>query len=201
MNTTPRRPAQLADEQIEYLSGEPDPAYSAELAHASASSLIPVEGVFAVDEDVRERVLALIESEGIDVVAESWVRSPADSLPGILWRGYLVREWIRREPADVRERFAAARQANAGEPGDVPTPDAILASWDHVFDGKSELNFSRVLAETASLTEFLSTVEPVWIRDESHPLATKVTLRADALAETSRELKAGAVGFTQGKLS
>lgn len=201
MNDSPRRPAQLADEQIEYLTGEPDPAYSAELAHASASSLIPVDGVFSVDDDVRQRVLELAKTEGIDVLAESWVRSPADSLPGILWRGYLLREWLRREPTDVANRFAAAREANGPVDGVVPAPGEVKDGWMEVFGGSYGGNFSRLLAESAALAEFLATVEPVWIADESHELATQVTLRADALKETAEEFKAGARAFTQGKLT
>jgi len=108
MNRKPRRPAQLDDAQIEAIEGEADVAYNSELAHTSAQALLPMGRHFReTDRDAVARVQALVDSEGVDVVAESWVRSPEDSLPGILWRGYLLREWIRREPDDVARRFEA----------------------------------------------------------------------------------------------
>ena len=45
------------------------------------------------DSEVRKRILELAETEGIDVLAETWVSSPETTLPGILWRGYLLREY------------------------------------------------------------------------------------------------------------
>ena len=93
MNRKPRRPAQLDDAQIEAIEGEADVAYNSELAHTSAQALLPMGRHFReTDRDAVARVQALVDSEGGDVVAESWVRSPEASLPGILRTGYLLRE-------------------------------------------------------------------------------------------------------------
>lgn len=108
MNNRPRRPAQLADEQIEYLTGEPDPSDISDVAHASAAAFVEVQSPHSPDEDVIKRVRLLAEREGIDTIAESWVRAPEDTLPGILWRGYLLREWIRREPNEVAIKIGRA---------------------------------------------------------------------------------------------
>ena len=43
MNKRPRRPAQIDPEQVEYLTGEPDPAESSEISHAAAQAFPDME--------------------------------------------------------------------------------------------------------------------------------------------------------------
>lgn len=143
MNKRPRRPAQIDPEQVEYLTGEPDPAESSEIAHAAAQALIPTDSRQNIDDDVRDRILALIADEGIDLVAEAWVRAPSDTLGGVLWRGYLLSEWIRREPDVVARRYAASRAVAESEGVEMPwTPGDIKKRWDTVFAGEGAVGFS-----------------------------------------------------------
>ena len=115
MNKQPRRPAQLEDAQIEAIEGDADVAYNSELAHTSAQALMPMGTHFRErDRALVARILDLVDEEGVDVVAETWVRSPENSLPGILWRGYLLREWIRRDKDDVARRYEVAKAAADG---------------------------------------------------------------------------------------
>ena len=104
----PRRPAQLSAEQTDFIVGTQDIALSCELAHTTAAAVVILPTTAALEADVRERIMHVITTEGIDTLAETWANSPAESLPGLLWRGYLLREWIRRFPHDVNARFNAA---------------------------------------------------------------------------------------------
>lgn len=189
----PRRPYQLKPEQIELIEGNSDIVAASELAHTTASVVVPLPGDNELDADVRERVQALLDNEGIDTLAESWVTMPAESLPGALWRGYLLREWVRRFPDDAHVRFAAAK-ASGAEPAEdvtlVPDPAAVRALWDKVFAGGFTGDFVEVLRESARLTDFLGRVEPQWIVDDSHPLATDVTRRDTAMLRTAEEFRA-----------
>lgn len=203
----PRRPAQLEPEQVEEIEGGLDPAYHSELANTSAHAIVALpQSPFANDDAVNARVLALLEDEGVDVLAETWADAPAESLPGILWRGYLLREWIRREREDVSDRFQTVvllAQAD-GETARVeatPTPAVIRAEWDEVFKGAYEGDFEAVLRGSARFTDFLGRVSPVWIDDDAHPLATVVTLRDAALMATSAEFRAAAEAVARGTLS
>ncbi|MBM9433669.1 hypothetical protein [Flaviflexus equikiangi] len=201
MNKRPRRPAQIDPEQVEYLTGEPDPAQISEIAHAAAQALVPTSSRQNIDDDVRERILELLDEEGIDLVAEAWVRAPSDTLGGVLWRGYLLREWIRREPADVARRFAAS-QAIAEENGqELPwTPADIRERWDAVFSGAGAEGFTELLSDSGAFAGVLGDLDAVWISSDNHDLATHVTRRNDALLETAKELTLGAAAFDDGRL-
>lgn len=198
----PRRPAQIDPEQVEYLTGEPDPAFSSELAHASAQALLPTGDRQAVEPEVRDRILALVEDEGVDGIAESWVRAPADTLPGALWRGYLVREWIRREPDEVARRYGAAvKIAEEAElEGRPSTPAAIKQGWDRVLAGKGYDDFAALLRNTAEFADVIGGLEAVWIASDRHELATEVTRRDEALLATARELALASKAYSEGVL-
>ena len=201
----PRRPAQLKPEQMELIQGDADTAFNSELAHTSAQAIVPLPTAHAIDQETIDRVRELIETEGVDVLAEAWVASPESSLPGILWRGYLLREWIRRFPQEVAKRYAASREYFAGvEPEKldlVVPPEKLLEKWNEVFAGDYRGEFALVLRDSARFSDFLGSVLPVWITDESHPLATSVTLRDTALLRVAQEFKEAGELLQSGKLS
>ncbi|QJC21249.1 hypothetical protein [Arcanobacterium buesumense] len=196
MNAVFRRPAQLRPEQLEVIDGDVNIEARSELAYTTAHALIPHGG--EVDNEVIARLRALIAEEGVDVIAESWVDSPETSLPGILWRGYLLREWIRRFSEDVHQRFIAAQKAGASQEN-VLEPENVMKLWDSVFGGSFAGDFIDVIRQSARLTDFLASVEPVWIDEDDHPLATLVTRRATGMARTSQEFReAGEKIFREG---
>ena len=201
MNKQPRRPAQLEDAQIEAIEGDADVAYNSELAHTSAQALIPMGTHFREkDRSLVARILDLVDEEGVDVVAETWVRSPEDSLPGILWRGYLLREWIRRDKDDVARRYEVAKAAADGAEAELPKPGALRQEWDLVLAGADEGDFAELLDRSARLAATLGGIESVWIAEDSDPLATEVTRRRDAFASTAREFEAAAGLVREGRL-
>ncbi|WP_461184165.1 hypothetical protein [Trueperella pyogenes] len=202
--TTPRRPAQLKPEQIELIEGDADTAATSELAHTSAQAIVPLGKTCAEESEVSARVLELIREEGIDMIAESWVNSPDDSLPGVLWRGFLLSEWIRRYPEEVAERFAAARVAmGESEPEkleQVLNPREVRAKWDEVFVGGFAGDFADVLRASARLTDFLGRVQPTWISSDEHPMATEVTRRDTAMLRTADEFRVAGERLVKGLL-
>lgn len=197
MGTKPRRPAQLFDGQIEAIEGDGDVAYNSELAHTSAQALVPMgRNQIERDREIRQRILDLVAEEGIDVLAELWVRSPATTLPGILWRGYLLREWIRRDGHEVSHRFERAADVlrTQGEAGlakleHTAPPEAVIDGWNAVFSGTFDGHFDELLRDSARLTDTLALVRPTWIESDDDELATPVTRRDAALVETSREFR------------
>ncbi len=200
----PRRPAQLKPGQIDLIEGGVDIAYSSELAHAGAQAVVPLPTAQAVPEEVIARVSLLIDEEGVDALADFWAESPAETLPGILWRGFLLREWIRRDFSDAERRFAAASAffatADPQRISLVPRPETVKAQWDEVFKGNFRGDFAEVLRISARFTDFTATVAPIWITEDTHPLATEVTRRNMAMLRTAREFKAAGEMLTAGNL-
>src|SRR3954463_14014511 len=89
----PRRPAMLDPAAADELPGGYDPAMRNDAAHTTAAALVH-QGRANADPEVLEGRVSLVETEGLDVFAALWSDSPADTLPGALWRLYVLREWV-----------------------------------------------------------------------------------------------------------
>jgi len=192
----PRRPAMLDPAQAEELPGGYDPALRNEAAHTTAAALVH-QGRANTDPDVVARLVSLVEREGLDVVAALWSDSQADSLPGALWRLYVLREWVRRDPATVADRYrlgvaaAPVHDVVAGV-ADAPGPADVLAVADEVLSGvytgdldvalERAAAFSRVLATGAAFdADHLDDVDP--------SAAQRLTRGAASLVRTAEELE------------
>ena len=108
------KPAPFRASWFEDLEGGTDPALVTEAADRAAVLL--VRGARRSDDaDVAERLLHLADTEGIETIAEVWSGSPADSLAGCLWRLFVLRSWVHREP------FRAARTAVLSSRTSIPS--------------------------------------------------------------------------------
>ena len=117
----PSRPGQIDPGLIEGIAGGADPSVVSEMSHASAAALLD-RVHHSADPQVVERVLTLVDREGVDMIAELWSRSEPDSLPGIMWRLYTLRSWMRRD------RDLISRLWRLGEP--VATAASAIAGVD-----------------------------------------------------------------------
>ena len=83
------RPVLYDGSAFEAFQGGEDPATINRVAHETAGALLS-----RVRDDpqpeVIDRLLAFTDDHGIDAVAELWSRAGAHSLPGSLWRIYLL---------------------------------------------------------------------------------------------------------------
>ncbi|MGP9538622.1 hypothetical protein ACT3SP_11460 [Brachybacterium sp. AOP43-C2-M15] len=134
-----RRPAPLYASVAETIPGEPDPATSTDLAHDSARALL--DGVFhSSDADVVERVVSLAAQDGLSDLAALWSSAPATTLPGALWRLYVLHTWTQRHGDDVVLRYRAGSRTIPGlrylsgfaEPPDV---QQVQRTLDHILRG------------------------------------------------------------------
>lgn len=192
----PRRPAMLDAEQAENIPGAEDAASSSEVAHLVAQTLLGIEK--ESDENV-QRLRQLLESGGIDTVSELWSTSPAGTLPGTLWRLYLIYQWYLRDPQLVNERFQQGLAAL--EIGDIFSREHSDKSVANLMDKLAALWQAQTsIAELAPLldrvSDFLqvlaSGVSAEWIKDSRDELADSVTLRPQALLQTADDLKLSA---------
>ncbi len=191
-----RRPAMLTPQQADEIVGDIDPAARSEAAHTAAAAIVHGGRAASDDAALVDRLVHLVESEGIDTVAALWADSPADTLPGALWRLYLLREWTQVDPRTIAERYrlgvevAEVAGVVAGV-ADTPGPDEIRELADAVLSGvfRGDLDvaleragaFCRVLATGAALDA--DTISG------SDDVAQRVTRNAGALLDTAGELE------------
>jgi len=156
----PHRPV-LVDPSADWLPGGVDPALRAQVAHATAAALV-YRGRANADPAVLERLLALVETEGLDVVAAMWSDGPSDSLPGALWRLYVLREWVRRDPETVADRYrqgvdAAPVEGAVAGVAVPPGPADVQAVVDEVLSGVYTGDLATALDRAAAFCRVLAT--------------------------------------------
>ncbi|EIC07611.1 DNA-directed RNA polymerase, beta subunit/140 kD subunit [Microbacterium laevaniformans OR221] len=98
------RPADTFDRRF----GSTDPADVSRIAHATASALITRVRDEPTDAVV-ERLITFTDAHGLETVAELWSHSPAKSLPGTLWRLYLLQLMVRDDAATAALLYERGR--------------------------------------------------------------------------------------------
>lgn len=146
-----RRPAELFDR----LFSAEDPAEVSRIAHATASALL-MRVRENPDSAVVERLVAFTDDHGIDDIAELWSRSPARTLPGALWRLYLLQLMIHGDPntaallyARGRTELTSADDVIAGAPSPAG-PDELVALVDTILRGLFQGDFAVALDRAAA---------------------------------------------------
>jgi hypothetical protein len=203
----PRRPARLSPADAERIPGDIDPASRSEAAHTSAQAFVR-GGRARPDPEIVERLVHVVEREGLDEIAALWSGSPADTLPGALWRLYLLREWVRADPTVIADRYAqgvAAVPVHDVVAGVVtPTgPREVLEVVDAVLSGVFAGDFAVALERGGAFCRVLA-VGTTYDADRADfaegDFATRMTLRASGLVRTAEELEQAAALWRAGRL-
>lgn len=191
-----RKPALFEGHQFAAFTGTEDPAVVMRVAHETARALLR-RVRDADDPDVVERVVHYTDEHGIDALAELWARSAPHTLPGALWRIYLVRVLIHQDPEGIAvlfqrgtERLATIDPLVVGAPTPAG-PDELTALADRilrgVFDGDLGLALDRAASFCRVTASGASSVADD--RDGSDPeRASELTRRALRLTKTADEL-------------
>lgn len=192
---------------METFGGAPDPARLAEAAHTTAALLVD-SGRAAADDAARGRLVALVDEVGLDTVADLWAGRPARSLPGALWRLYVLREWVRRDSAAASHDFATGRLAapvdhvvaGAAEP---PTPEALRALLDAVLHGVFGGDLAVALERAGAFCRVMVAgrvhrADDVEAADPTG--ADALTRSSSALLHTAEDLEAAAGLWRSGEL-
>src|SRR6478736_4791789 len=101
-----RRPAEVFDR----LFAAEDPAEVSRVAHSTAHALLARVRQDPTGE-VLDRLVSFTDEHGIDDLAELWSRSPARTLPGALWRLYLLQLMIHDDPRTAALLYERGRIA------------------------------------------------------------------------------------------
>ncbi len=140
--------------------GEPsDPVAALHAAHESAAALLHT-GRAADDPAVTARLVALTDEVGLDTLAEVWSSRPAHSLPGALWRLYLLREWVATDPATAAREYAAGirfTEPNHAVAGvDPPGPAEVRRVADEILAGAFDGDFAVALERAAAFCQVVA---------------------------------------------
>jgi hypothetical protein len=195
----PRRPAMMSPAAMEAFGGTVDPMQEIEAAHQTAAVLVHA-GRSAHDPTVTARLVDLVEELGLSTVADLWAHRPARTLPGALWRLYVLREWVRRAPdeasLDFRAgvRFADVDHAVAGA-ADPPGPAEVTDLADTILAGVFEGDLAVALERAAAFCRVVAAGRAD--RSEGEEAAT----RAAHLMDTADDLTAAASLWRLGELS
>jgi hypothetical protein len=202
------KPTQYSGDKFDTFEGGEDPASILRVAHDTAHALVD-RARENEDPAVLQRLIAYTDEHGIDAIAELWARSSAKSLPGALWRIYLMRLLIRQDPDGTSLLYQRGTEVLqtidavvAGAP--LPTgPDEITALADEILRGIFVGDFATALDRAAAFCR-VAAAGATSIADDadftSPARATELTSRADRFALTADEFTACARLHRAGQL-
>lgn len=188
------RPTLRPTEVLESVAGGVDPLEAAETAHRTAELVVGRGREARHDPDLTRRLISLVEELGLATVAEMWADRPARTLPGALWRLYLLHEWVRRQPEDVARQFSAGAAhaevyraiAGLAEP---PRPEDLRRLTEEILTGVFTGDLAIALERASAFCQVMAVglVDPA--ADE---VAAEQVRRAARLRDTADDLTASA---------
>jgi hypothetical protein len=202
------KPTQYSGDKFDEYEGGEDPAQIMRVAHDTAHALLG-RARENDDPDVLKRLVAYTDDHGIDAVAELWARSSPRSLPGALWRIYLMRAFARQDAAGTSllyqrgvEVLSTIDSIVAGAP--VPAgPDEITELADQILRGLFVGDFAIALDRAAAFCR-VTAAGATSIADDQDAAnperATELTTRALRLSQTASEFTACARLYRAGSL-
>jgi hypothetical protein len=194
------KPTMFSGSKFESLHGADDPAETIRIAHETAHALL---GRVRADPDseIVDRLVRYTDEHGIDAIAELWSRSSPRSLPGALWRIYLLRTVIRQDPETSSYLFRRGTEVvTTIDPvvagAVMPTgPAEIIELADRVLRGVFEGDFAIALERAAAFCRVTaagstSLADDLDMTDAER--ASELTRRALRFSQTAEELAASA---------
>lgn len=194
----PRRPLASGSAFFDALPGGDDPASARAAGELLAEALVRRDG--ERDPDLIQRIVHLAEVEGLDALADLWAPAPALSLGGALWRLYLLRESVRRDPQGSARAFdqghtdapVATAIAGAVEPYG---PAQMLTLLDTILQGISTAEFTDVLFRASAFARVVAAGRVRLTDDHDGAISTSRFLDLARDLETAARLElAGKLG-------
>jgi hypothetical protein len=208
MNSPYHRPALFAGHEFSAFQGGDDPAEVSAIAHDTARALLSRVRDEA-HPGIVEKVVSFADDNGIDTLAELWSRASSHSLPGALWRMYLIRDLIRAQAAQMSVLFgqglsvlSTADVVVAGAPTPAG-PEEMVSLADTILHGAFTGDFSGALDRSAAFCRIISAgcTAVAYESDAAHPeRATTLTVQAARLTQTAHELSVCARLWRDGAL-
>ncbi|GAA1146190.1 hypothetical protein GCM10009583_15160 [Ornithinicoccus hortensis] len=195
------KPLPVPPSALDAALGAVDPIDLAEAAHRTAAVVVG-RGRATDDPEVTARLVGLVREIGLATVAEMWADRPARSLPGTLWRLYLLHEWVQRQPEQVAAAFGAGSAhaevyrviAGVAEP---PHPEDLRRLTSAILTGVFEGDLATALDRAAA---FCHVVAVGLAGPDGSEVPEDQVRRAARLQSTARDLQASAGLWRRGDL-
>lgn len=203
------KPVRRPSDMFDHLFDGTDPAETARIAHTTAAALLSRVRADP-DADIVDRLVAFTADNGIDAIAQLWSQAPARSLPGALWRIYLLQLMVHDDPHTAsllyergRRETSTADAVIAGAA--VPAgPSELVSLADAILRGVFSGDFAVALQRAASFCR-VEAAGATHIADDYEATeperASALTTRALRLASFATELDAAAAHWRAGILT
>lgn len=203
------RPVRRPPAAFDNLVGQADPAEQSRVAHATAAALL--ERARTDDSGATaERLIAFASEHGIDEIAELWSHATARSLPGALWRLYLLQLAIREDGETTAMLYERGRNELrtvdpivAGAPAPA-SPDELITLVDTIMRGVFRGDFAIALERAAAYCR-VQAAGATHVADDYEPTeperAGQFTRRALRLSAYAVELTESAAAWRNGSLT
>ena len=192
------RPTRFPPAMFDSYLGAEDPAHLSRVAHDTAAALL-ARVREDPDPEVIARLVAYTDEHGIDAIAELWSHASAKSLPGALWRVYLLCALIRQDPRGQALAFQRGTEVShtidqvvAGAA--IPAgPDEVVELADRILHGLFTGDFAVALDRAAAFARvsaagLASLADDADAADSTHPdRSTVLTTRALRLTQLADE--------------
>jgi hypothetical protein len=188
--------------------GAPDPAAVNRVAHDTAHALL--NGVRTSDDpDVVERTVSYANSNGLDDLVQLWAPAAAHSLPGSLWRLYLVHAAVTQDPTTSSYLYRRGVEVDVSISRVVagavePTgPDELLTLIEQILRGAFTGDFADALDRAAAFCAVMSQGAASIAESDEHinPARASAALRRGArYLDFARDLSASAKLWCAGQL-
>ncbi|MFC0582332.1 hypothetical protein [Micrococcoides hystricis] len=187
--------------------GGEDPAEITEAAHVSAQLLVE-SSQSAEEQEVKDRILALAQEHGIELLAQMWASAPPVSLPGALWRLYVLHTALTRQPAELARYFREGKpyaDVSAVVAGVIEPPGAkeITTVSHEILSGLFQQDLDVALDRAAAFCVVVSAGQQAVADRQEHDdpsAATSLYEQSHRLRKTAQELASAARAWRQGAL-
>jgi len=191
-----------------HIPGGIDPARRNEIGHLTAQAILRQTQANG-DQAFVDRLLKLVETEGVDSLAELWSKADADTLPGTLWRLYALQQTTRRDGEQAAHWYrvglptaqVAGAVAGVVEP---PTPEHLNRVIDEVLSGFFTGDLAIALERAAAYARVLVTGIAIDADDrdfDDAKLSQQMTQVAGNLQQLATQLEDSARLWRLGELS
>ncbi len=202
------KPTQYSGDKFDTFVGGEDPAQISRVAHETAQALLSRVRENP-ESDIVDRLVSYTDQNGIDALAELWARANPRTLPGALWRIYLMRALVRQDAEGSSYLFQRGSEVAAGiDPvvAGAPTPtgpDEITTLADQILRGLFAGDFAVALDRAAAFCRIMS-LGCTSIADDadaaSPDRASELTTRALRFSTTAAEFTSCARLWRSGEL-
>jgi hypothetical protein len=194
------KPVRMSASRLEAsLSPDPadmvmDPAEASAIAHDTARVLLQ-RGRDSKSSEMVTRLIQFSDEHGLDTLAQLWAMASPTSLPGALWRLYLVRAVLRHNLEDAQRLFQRGMddlgtidQVVAGAP-DPLSAEGLADLVDEILRGAFVGDLSQALERASSVARAVSAgaISFSWAADEHAEYFTTRSLNWSVIADELRQ--------------